>query len=88
MKIIFRIAYHTVPGQSLWLRLDTPHEEIRWISMNWRNHRQWEAVVDLEDDGFRYSYQLRQESNELHLDEWGPLRQLRTDGRHLLLEDT
>ncbi|MFT4177526.1 MAG: 4-alpha-glucanotransferase [Luteolibacter sp.] len=69
MKIVFRVLYHTVPGQSLWLKLHLPGGPVE-VPMNWRNDRQWETGWRTEDGVPReYHYQLRQE-NGVVLDEW------------------
>ena len=49
MTIIFRLNYHTVPGQSLWVRLATILDGIDlWIEqvlpLRWINERQWEVA--------------------------------------------
>ncbi len=78
MKIVFRLNYHTTPGQSLWLNHSVVLGEggIRFdqvTPMRWRSERQWEAEIDVRGAGkFRleYGYQLRQEGNGVVLDEW------------------
>jgi len=81
MKIVFRLNYHTVPGQSLWLKLTTivGTPGLRFdqvLPMSWINARQWQAELDLKASGafgLEYSYQLRQEPYGVELDEWnGP----------------
>ncbi|MES2475220.1 MAG: 4-alpha-glucanotransferase [Verrucomicrobiota bacterium] len=80
MKIVFRLNYHTVPGQSLWLKYSTVLDEkgIRFdqvVPLRWLNERQWEATVKVSGAGkFRidYHYQLRQDGNGVELDEWQP----------------
>ncbi len=82
MKIVFRLNYHTNPGQSLWLKYSTVLDEkgIRFdqvVPLHWLNDRQWEMSVDMGGSGqFRieYNYQLRQASNGVELDEWGSAR--------------
>ena len=78
MKIIFRLNYHTVPGQSLWLKFSAVLGAggVRFdqvVPLRWINDRQWEAGVEVRGAGrFRveYNYQLRQKSNGIELDEW------------------
>lgn len=81
MKIVFRLNYHTVPGQSLWVKYSTVLDEkgVRFdqvVPLHWINERQWETSVEVHGSGrFRmdYSYQLRQSSNGVQLNEWhGP----------------
>lgn len=81
MNIVFRLNYHTVPGQSLWLKYSTVLDEkgVRFdqvVPLHWLNDQQWEARVEVHGAGrFRleYSYQLRHAANGVKLDEWhGP----------------
>ncbi|MEX1049686.1 MAG: 4-alpha-glucanotransferase [Akkermansiaceae bacterium] len=78
MKIVFRLNYHTVPSQSLWLKYATVLGEagVRFdqiAPLHWINEGQWEATVEVSGAGrflLEYSYQLRQSSNGVELDEW------------------
>jgi len=87
MKIVFRLNYHTVPGQSLWLKYSTVLDEkgVRFdqvVPLHWLNHQQWEATVKVRGAGrFRieYNYQLRQASNGVELDEWEPAKVVEID---------
>lgn len=99
MKILFRVAYHTVPGQSLWLKLAIVHESDghrmeSWFPMTWLNHEQWQIDLELSASGtirLEYHYQLRQENNGLQLDEWNSPRVCEFDSSSmagLLLNDT
>lgn len=83
MKIAFRLNFHTVPGQSLWLKLSTLLEESgtrfeQVLPMSWLNERQWGTEVNVAGTGrmsIEYSYQFRQEPYGVELDEWsGPRR--------------
>jgi 4-alpha-glucanotransferase len=82
MKLVFRLNYHTVPGQLLWLKYSTVLNEKRVrfdqvIPLHWLNDRQWETCVDVRGSGqfhIEYNYQLRQLSNGLELDEWDAAR--------------
>jgi 4-alpha-glucanotransferase len=86
MKLTFRLNYHTVPGQSLWLKWSTPvdgpeHGE-HVVPLRWVNSEQWEVSIELrESDRVRleYHYQLRQESNGVVLDEWHTPRVIEVD---------
>ena len=78
MKLVFRLNYHTVPGQSLWLKyaivLGASGVRFDQIApLYWINDEQWEAVVDIKGAGtlrLEYNYQLRQSGNGMKLDEW------------------
>ena len=81
MKIVFRLNFHTVPGQSLWLQLATVVEgkDVRiekLLPLRWINDRQWETSLEVKGGGplrLEYSYQFRQDDNAVELDEWnGP----------------
>ena len=76
MKIVFRLNYHTVQGQSLWVKISlksggTIVEEL--LSMRWINSDQWQTELELASDFelFRYRYVFRQDSNGVELEEWG-----------------
>ena len=77
MNIVFRLNYHTVTGQSLWLKYSTVLDEkgVRFdqvVPLHWLNDGQWETRVKVRGEGrFRieYNYQLRQ-TNGVELDEW------------------
>jgi 4-alpha-glucanotransferase len=87
MKIVFRLNYHTVPGQSLWLKYSTvlDGKGVRFdqvVPLHWINEGQWETSVNVRGAGnFRidYSYQLRQANNGVELDEWEPMRTVDID---------
>ncbi len=98
MKIVFRLNYHTVPGQSLWLKLatvldgtDLRIEQV--LPLYWRNSGQWEAEHRVSATcrlRLEYVYQFREEGNGVVLDEWdGPRSVLADPVSHevLLLED-
>jgi 4-alpha-glucanotransferase len=99
MKIVFRVAYHTVPGQSLWLKLSivsvqngTRMEQS--LPMRWLNLSKWELDMDIAASGIvriETTYQLRQENNGICLDEWNAprIRELDfTRAGSFLMEDT
>jgi 4-alpha-glucanotransferase len=99
MNLVFRLNYHTHPGQSLWLKYSTVLDEkgVRFdqvVPLHWVNERQWEATVEVHGRGrirVDYTYQLRQSGNGLRLDEWhGPRStEVDLDGHDaLLLLDT
>ena len=78
MKLVFRLNYYTVPGQSLWLKyaIVLGAGGVRFEQMaplHWINDQQWETEIDLKGAGeirMEYSYQLRQSGNGMKLDEW------------------
>ena len=78
MKIVFRVNYHTHPGQTIWLKLvalftSSGVRVAEVIPLHWLNAEQWEGAVELDGSGtFRleYHYQLRQEGNGAVVDEW------------------
>jgi 4-alpha-glucanotransferase len=92
MKIVFRLNYHTVPGQSLWL-INSIDQNIESIPMRWLNDEQWEISLDFSENQnlpTEYHYQLRQE-NGVELNEWKSPRLIHVDPiryDHLLLLDT
>ena len=99
MKMIFRQNFHTVPGQSLWLKLVMVLEkkQVRFeqiLPLRWINDRQWETELEVRCDGplrLEYSYQIRREDNGVKLDEWGAPRSAKADPSKqeaLLLWDT
>ena len=99
MRIVFRLNYHTVPGQSLWLKLATNDDaggpRVRHcLPMRWMNDRWWELALEIESEEIvrlEYSYQMRQEHNGVELDEWSGPRRASADAAHgdaLLLWDT
>ena len=99
MTIVFRLKYHTVPGQSLWLKLATAARDgsgrrEQLLPMQWLNDRQWEITIEDHADGprqYQYSYQFRQDENGVELDEWNGPRSVTTDpavAACYLLEDT
>jgi len=81
MKIVFRVRYRTVPGQSLWLLLGQGDGQPQALPMQWINMEQWQLVLDADAAGpIHYHYQLREEGNGLILDEWGRGRHVDTAG--------
>jgi len=99
MKIVFRLNYHTVPGQSLWLELAAILSDgrVRFdqvLPLRWINDSQWQAEIELhgpEPVRLEYHYQLRRECNGVELDEWDGPRVVPADpgaADVLLLRDT
>ncbi|HEX5790920.1 MAG TPA: 4-alpha-glucanotransferase, partial [Luteolibacter sp.] len=89
MKVVFRLNYVTVPGQSLWVRLQ--QRAGRWVElpMRWINRQQWELEHEVSRGPLRYSYQLRTEGSGVVIEEWGEGREV-APGKVgcLLLRDT
>ena len=99
MKIVFRLNFHTTPGQSLWIKLAmiTAGSEVRVeqsLPLHWLNDGQWQAELQVQGSGrlmLEYSYQLRQDYNGVELDEWnGPRHATADPTEHdvLLLRDS
>ena len=71
MKIVFRVNYHTHPGQAIGLKLVALFNAsgvrvAEVIPLRWLNAEQWEGAVELDGSGplrLEYHYQLRQEGN-------------------------
>lgn len=87
MKIIFRLNYHTIPGQSLWLRYSTLLAEngVRFdqiAPLRWINDEQWETTIQVSGSGqfkIAYHYQFRDDSNGVELNEWDPPKEVNID---------
>ena len=99
MKIVFRLNYHTVPGESLWLKLAAVlgNDRLRLeqvLPLRWINDEQWQTEIELhghEPVGLEYTYQFRREQNGVELDEWDGPRVIPVDSASaevLLLRDT
>ncbi len=99
MKLIFRVAYHTVPGESLWLVLAVRDPESGLVlretkAMEWRGPEHWETSFDVRSPHpveLEYHYQLRREHNQARLDEWNAPRKVAIDPEshdaHVRLDD-
>jgi len=91
-KILFRLNYHTVEGQSLWVRIMLGAEEAgvtQLIPLCWLNDRQWQTEWEINGGSpIHYQYVLRQDWNGVELTEWGEPRSLGTDSSVTLLLDT
>ena len=87
MKIVFRVNYHTHPGQTIWLKLvalftTSGVRVAEIIPLHWLNAEQWEGTVELDGSGpfqLEYHYQLRQEGNGAVVDEWLAPRVMQVD---------
>lgn len=99
MKLVFRVAYHTVPGESLWLvlRVHDPESGLTMreaTAMQWRDNEHWESDLDIDATSpleLEYHYQLRREGNGARLDEWNAPRRATLDpvrhDAHIHLDD-
>ncbi|MFU8893857.1 MAG: 4-alpha-glucanotransferase [Luteolibacter sp.] len=87
MKLVFRVAYHTVPGESLWLVLRLHDADggltlRETTAMQWRDPEHWETQLEVDARSpldLEYHYQLRRENNGAVLDEWNVPRLVRLD---------
>ena len=90
MKILFRVAYHTVPGESLWLvwRMHDPASGLTMretTAMQWRDPEHWESDLEIDATApleLEYHYHLRREGNHARLDEWNAPRRATIDPTH------
>ena len=79
MKWIFRVAYRTVFGESLWLCLKDAQGEVTEHAMRWRDREHWEVMLESVDlAGASYRYRLRREGCDSELDETGEERRIVT----------
>ncbi len=92
MKIVFRLNYHTTPGQNLWVKIAITAGDARIehaLPLRWINARQWQTEWEVEP-GHRieYRYLFRQDSNGVELEEWGGPRLIDTTAESLIALDT
>ncbi|MFK7850432.1 MAG: carbohydrate-binding module family 20 domain-containing protein, partial [Akkermansiaceae bacterium] len=80
MSWVFRVAYETVFGESLWLELVGVEGKSRnreRIPMVWKDSQHWEVEVPRGALLEGYRYVLRREGEQpLELAEWGGMREL------------
>ncbi|MGD7653796.1 MAG: 4-alpha-glucanotransferase [Verrucomicrobiales bacterium] len=87
MKIVFRVNFYTVSGQSLWLKLAVGPDGTdilmrQVLELKWLNEGQWQGEFEVEGTApllLQYSYQLRDGRNGVVLDEWGAPRRAVVD---------
>lgn len=87
MKLVFRVAYHTVPGESIWLALGVCDAQGGFslrdtVAMHWRDTEHWEADLEIDARGpvhIEYHYQLRRDKSDAVLNEWNIPRKLTVD---------
>ncbi|RYD26548.1 MAG: hypothetical protein EOP87_22585, partial [Verrucomicrobiaceae bacterium] len=84
-KIVFRVNYHTVPGQSLWVRISVKIGDLAFdhlLPMRCISGTQWQTEWETgwsTSAGFllfTYRYVFRQEGNGVELEEWGGPRMI------------
>lgn len=76
MKLVFRVAYRTVMGESLWLGMAGGQ-----VAMEWADEGHWEAEVEWPGDAaLEYNYVLKREGNGAELREWGGVREVPVPG--------
>ncbi len=99
MKLLFRVSYHTHPGESLWLvmALHDPSSGLtlrETTAMHWRDPEHWETEIEIDAANpleIHYHYQLRDARNGATLDEAPVPRRATLDpasrDAHALLDD-
>lgn len=96
-KIIFRVNYCTVSGQSLWVKISLKTGDAtidQLLPMHWLNKNQWETEWEIGRSGkdeslsIRYHYLLRQEGNGVELEEWNQSREAEVHADVGVLMDT
>lgn len=77
MNLVFRVAYATVVGESLWLEMSLHQGEKEFrqtLPMKWKDTQHWEVKVEAEKfERLEYRYVLKREDG-LELAEWGDAR--------------
>lgn len=92
MNFVFRVAYATVVGESLWLEMtmQVGKKALRQVlPMKWKDARHWEVTVDTKKvERLEYRYVLKREDG-LELEEFGDYRLWQGDAaeEHLLFLD-
>lgn len=91
MNLVFRVAYTTVVGESLWLEItvrDGEKEVSKMLAMQWKDARHWEAELEAEQVWrLEYRYVLKREDG-LELAEFGDQRVWQgTMGNMLFIDD-
>ncbi|QTN32225.1 4-alpha-glucanotransferase [Akkermansiaceae bacterium] len=69
MTLVFRVAYRTVVGESLWLEMDGGQVPMRWL-----DEGHWEVEVESPAAQVKYNYLLKREGYGVELREWGGVR--------------
>ena len=78
MVVIFRIRFHTQPGQSLWLMGNSPLPA-HPVPLQYLDGEHWQTILTLTDEAatatLNYSYILAREDGSRSTD-WGRDRQI------------
>lgn len=88
MTWVFRVAYRTVFGESLWLEIDGGQVPMRWV-----DEGHWEVEVETEiprSAHVKYNYLFKREGYGVALREWGGVREFavrKGDPEKLLFHD-
>lgn len=72
MKCVFRVAYRTVWGESLWLEVETSGG-VRELPMRWVDEWHWEVETDCLEQPLRYGYLCKRDGivlREAEVREW------------------
>ncbi|MFD2255098.1 4-alpha-glucanotransferase [Luteolibacter algae] len=91
MNLVFRVAYRTVVGESLWLKMGLAGESgliKQTVPMKWKDAEHWEVQLEVEIRGevrLEYEYVLKRavetaenspSAEEVTVREWGGARKL------------
>ena len=72
MKYLFRLAYRTVGGESLWLEIETSGVK-REVPMRWADEEHWEVEWEHDGGALRYGYIYKRDGitlREPQMREW------------------
>ena len=72
MKYLFRLAYRTVGGESLWLEIETSGGK-REVPMRWADEEHWEVEWEHDGGALRYGYIYKRDGitlQEPQMREW------------------
>lgn len=90
MNFVFRVAYATVVGESLWLEISMRsgrQESRQMLPMEWRDAGHWEVKIDAEKiTELEYRYVLKREDG-LELAEFGDERIWQGNTEHVVFLD-
>ena len=73
MRCVFRVAYRTVVGESLWLEVESGGVKREW-PMRWADEGHWEVEVEHDGGALRYGYVYKRAGialREAGVREWG-----------------
>ncbi|MFM2197624.1 MAG: hypothetical protein RLZZ505_1056 [Verrucomicrobiota bacterium] len=72
MRCVFRVAYRTVVGESLWLEVESGEGD-RELPMRWADEGHWEVGVEHDGGALRYGYVYKRDGialREAGVREW------------------